>query len=79
MPDSRLTVDVQPSSQLIKCFRGTDALPSRTVTQVRYRKQLPGSSTASSQQAALYVCVISSPVSSSSLTHSVLACDESVS
>ena len=25
---------VQPSSQLIKCFRGTNGLPSRTVNQV---------------------------------------------
>ena len=24
----------QPTSQLIKCFRGTNGLPSRTVTQV---------------------------------------------
>ena len=36
-----LLVDVQPSGQLIKCFRGTDGLPSKTVTQVRVLTNLP--------------------------------------
>ena len=57
MPESRLTLYVQPSSQLIKCFRGTDSLPSRTVTQVRYNGPLRSRQQHSIQPASRPVCL----------------------